>query len=74
MTATERNALRPKLAISDRVCQIKPRLPHLKRGTAYCCRIEALRTPCREFHIKHIEPATRWRHSTLRSDHELTFQ
>jgi hypothetical protein len=34
--------------ISDRVSQIKPRLPHLKRGTACCCRIEALRTPCQE--------------------------
>jgi len=34
------------VAISDSASQIKPRLPHLKKGTAYCCRIEALRTPC----------------------------
>src|SRR5664279_950384 len=24
----------------------QPRLPHLKTGTAYCCRIEARRMPC----------------------------
>jgi hypothetical protein len=40
--------------ISDHVSQIKPRLPHLKKGDGYCCRIEALRAVTRKLPVKVI--------------------